>query len=112
MNCTGRTALFYDITLTDEAKKVCDGCERLTECLEWGIQHEEYGVWGGTDPEERKQIRIVRQIRLAPPSYTPDHPNCGTNAGYGWLRRRGRTCPKCNTAHSYYNQHKAALRVR
>ena len=40
------------------AKAQCFGCPVRAECLAYALdQNEVFGVWGGTDPEERKQLR-------------------------------------------------------
>lgn len=39
------------------AKRVCRGCPVLARCWQWGIDHEDDGVWGGTTPNERKALR-------------------------------------------------------
>lgn len=44
------------------ARKICANCPVREECLEWGIQHESHGMWGGTTPHERKLIRRKRKI--------------------------------------------------
>lgn len=36
------------------AKRVCAGCPVRLECLEWAIQRNEIGVWGGTTEDERR----------------------------------------------------------
>lgn len=36
------------------AKRVCAGCPVRLECLEWAIQWNEIGVWGGTTEDERR----------------------------------------------------------
>jgi WhiB family redox-sensing transcriptional regulator len=40
------------------AKRVChDGCPVLTDCLRYALTHgENYGIWGGTSPEDREGI--------------------------------------------------------
>ena len=44
------------------AKAICDTCPVINECLEFALQiKEDYGIWGGTTPEERKLIRRRRQ---------------------------------------------------
>lgn len=52
----------------EEAKAVCHGtydgrpCPLLKQCLEFAIiNNERFGVWGGTLPDERKQIRKFRR---------------------------------------------------
>jgi WhiB family redox-sensing transcriptional regulator len=43
------------------AKKICLGCESRTQCLEWALSRgEEFGVWGGTTPTERRDLRRGR----------------------------------------------------
>lgn len=44
----------------DRAKRVCRGCPVATECLEWAVEHYEYGIWGGTDENDRKEMRRGR----------------------------------------------------
>jgi WhiB family redox-sensing transcriptional regulator len=48
-----------------KAKLVCAGCEVRKECLEYGIR-EDYGVWGGTTPLERKTLRRGEKTNPAP----------------------------------------------
>lgn len=42
------------------AKAVCRECLVREECLEAGITGREPGVWGGTNPAERRRIVRVR----------------------------------------------------
>lgn len=35
------------------AKQVCAGCPVRLECLEFAIDHDCYGIWGGMDARER-----------------------------------------------------------
>jgi WhiB family transcriptional regulator, redox-sensing transcriptional regulator len=57
------TEVFYPIkdTFTREEEnmieRMCIDCPIMMACLEWGIAHETYGVWGGTTPNKRKIIR-------------------------------------------------------
>lgn len=40
------------------AKRVCEGCGVKQECLRHAVTWpEEYGVWGGTTPDERTRMR-------------------------------------------------------
>jgi WhiB family redox-sensing transcriptional regulator len=42
-------------------KDVCAGCVIRDECLTWALETgEPAGVWGGTDPEERRLLRLRR----------------------------------------------------
>jgi WhiB family redox-sensing transcriptional regulator len=56
------------------AKKICSTCEVRGECLVAGL-NERYGVWGGTTPRQRRDMRKSdrRAIMPAPP------PNGRTN---------------------------------
>lgn len=44
---------------TGPAKRVCARCPVLSECQAWvlGLDHEEFGVWGGMSERERRQLR-------------------------------------------------------
>jgi hypothetical protein len=46
------------------AKQICDKCEYKVECANWAIKNEQYGVWGGTTPEERRVIRKKLRIPI------------------------------------------------
>jgi WhiB family transcriptional regulator, redox-sensing transcriptional regulator len=47
-----------------EALTLCGACPVRTECLEHALAHREaYGIWGGTDEQERK--RLIRRRRRA-----------------------------------------------
>jgi len=46
------------------ARTVCSGCGVSEQCLEWAVRHESHGMWGGTTPLERKQLRRRRKIVL------------------------------------------------
>jgi WhiB family redox-sensing transcriptional regulator len=46
-----------------EAKAICVTCPVRTACLDWAIQHsEEFCIWGGMSPDERK-IEVKRRSR-------------------------------------------------
>lgn len=43
------------------AKKLCQGCPLVLECLEYAIDNEEsFGIWGGLTPRERRGLRHGR----------------------------------------------------
>lgn len=43
---------------TREAKRICQGCEVRTECLEYALQHDErFGIWGGLSERERRKLK-------------------------------------------------------
>lgn len=51
---------FYDeVTL---GKRICTSCPVKTDCLDYSLIHEEYGVWGGLTENQRTR-RYPRHIR-------------------------------------------------
>jgi WhiB family redox-sensing transcriptional regulator len=48
------------------AKSLCSICPVQTACLDWAVQREEFGVWGGTTARERSAMRRQRGVRLVP----------------------------------------------
>ena len=44
----------------DIAKKVCSTCPCIKDCLAWGLKYEEYGIWGGTTPRQRIELKMYR----------------------------------------------------
>jgi hypothetical protein len=50
------------------AREICNGCPMLNECLEWGLFHEFYGIWGGTTSTQRKKLREQLKIAWTDPS--------------------------------------------
>jgi hypothetical protein len=46
-----------------DAKNVCSGCSLMVACREWAMTHDERGVWGGTNDDDRRAIRTGRKPR-------------------------------------------------
>lgn len=44
----------------DPAKGICRGCVVMEECLEWALAARVPGVWGGTNEQQRDEIRRGR----------------------------------------------------
>lgn len=42
---------------TAEPKAICARCPVQGECLEWAINHDEEGVWGGTSEADRRALK-------------------------------------------------------
>jgi hypothetical protein len=38
------------------AREICMRCPVMSKCLEVGM-YQDYGIWGGTTPEQRKRLR-------------------------------------------------------
>lgn len=47
-------------------RRVCGGCEMLTECREYAIRHQVKGFWGGLTERERREVRRRRNIWAIP----------------------------------------------
>jgi len=46
------------------AKSICGGCLHRTECAEWGIRNERFGIWGGLSQAARTKMRAEKNIHL------------------------------------------------
>jgi WhiB family transcriptional regulator, redox-sensing transcriptional regulator len=57
------TAFFpHDGAGVDRARKICNGCPVLDQCLEYALVNRiDHGVWGGTSERERKRILYQRR---------------------------------------------------
>lgn len=49
-----------------DAMKICQKCHFVTECLEYAVQVDVQGIWGGTTYPQRKVIRKTRGIVAKP----------------------------------------------
>jgi hypothetical protein len=43
---------------------ICGSCAHQAECADWGIRHERFGIWGGLNETQRKEIRKQKDIAL------------------------------------------------
>ncbi|HEX6523076.1 MAG TPA: WhiB family transcriptional regulator [Streptosporangiaceae bacterium] len=49
-----------------EAKQICRRCPVRAECLAFATSNDErFGIWGGLDPDERRNLRRSMQRRKA-----------------------------------------------
>lgn len=55
-------------TLVSLIKATCQACPSSEGCREWGLHHEEHGVWGGLLPSHRAMMRRSIGITLTPPT--------------------------------------------
>jgi WhiB family redox-sensing transcriptional regulator len=47
-----------DTAVVRSARRVCRACPVAAECLQFALDNnEEFGVWGGTSPRERRRIK-------------------------------------------------------
>lgn len=42
---------------TAVGKELCSWCPVRRECLQWALDHDERGVWGGTSYRQRERMR-------------------------------------------------------
>lgn len=52
------------------AKMVCSSCQYQTECLDYAINNNEIGIWGGTTEYERRQLKRGIKIRQPRKQYS------------------------------------------
>ena len=56
-----KTELFFpnrgDMWTQRQALDVCKGCQVRQQCFDYGFEHYERGVWGGTTERQRRQLR-------------------------------------------------------
>jgi hypothetical protein len=61
-----------DMNASQRAKRKCKGdsrhypCPFLAPCLDYALHHRVDGIWGGTDPAERREIRREKGINAKP----------------------------------------------
>jgi WhiB family redox-sensing transcriptional regulator len=42
---------------SQKAKNICATCPVIDECLQFALDNEEAGIWGGTSSRERRRMR-------------------------------------------------------
>lgn len=53
------------------AKKVCEPCPLKMQCLEFALKNGEFGIWGGTTEEQRRNLRRRFKLGKIPRYKTP-----------------------------------------
>src|SRR5690606_27545378 len=49
----------------EDAKAICQGCPVRAECLDYAVTTaQKYGIWGGTNERERREIRKQRGLNV------------------------------------------------
>jgi hypothetical protein len=54
------------LVMLEKATGLCATCPLLTDCQEWGLAHEEFGMWGGLTTDRRRKIRAARKQSMDP----------------------------------------------
>ena len=44
-----------------KARKICTVCAVREQCLDYAVAADEFGIWGGLDQQERRNLRKRRQ---------------------------------------------------
>lgn len=47
----------------ERAKLICRGCPVRTACLQYALDHQEHGIWGGLTEDERAEVKRRRAAR-------------------------------------------------
>ena len=99
----------------ENAINLCFKCPVLEDCREYGIKHEEWGIYGGMTASERKAMRKKYGHRIeiiTNGQKPPPHNGCGTSSGMTSLYRYYEKhpneirikCTFCSEARSEYNR--------
>jgi WhiB family redox-sensing transcriptional regulator len=60
-----------------KAREICGGCAVRTQCLDYAVETDEFGIWGGLDQDERRNLRRRQRRRRVTghnPSDRPQRP--------------------------------------
>lgn len=58
--CAGKGDLFFDDLYEQQAKAICADCPVREQCLDHAVRTpEQYGVWGGMTPQERRRMTMA-----------------------------------------------------
>lgn len=84
----------------------CEPCPVRQDCLQFALDHDDFGVYGGLNRKHRRRVQAEMAGRK---TFAP----CGTDRAYHRHRRRGeRPCADCRRAHTdmtnFYYQGKRA----
>jgi WhiB family redox-sensing transcriptional regulator len=53
-----------DRQVIEQAREVCLGCVERLKCLSWGMDNEEFGMWGGLTSNERNDLKKKKFYKL------------------------------------------------
>lgn len=78
--CKGQdtSKFFSDVSKTsNEYKEFCHSCPVESECLEFALIYNMYGIWGGTSDKERGKLpkfnlQVLREDFIESGLYNPD----------------------------------------
>lgn len=73
-----------------EAKNICKGCTVKEPCLDYALNNESFGIWGGMSETERQYARMEKGIQYQPWNTGYGHQIESTNAKRARKRWRDR----------------------
>jgi hypothetical protein len=44
----------------DKAKAICNKCQFVSDCLEYALKTNAYGIWGATSEQDRRRIKKAK----------------------------------------------------
>jgi WhiB family redox-sensing transcriptional regulator len=53
-----------DKSVVEQARAICIQCPDRVPCLMWGLQHENFGMWGGFTANERRDFKKRKLNKL------------------------------------------------
>jgi WhiB family transcriptional regulator, redox-sensing transcriptional regulator len=62
--CTDKFELFFSDdrpSIVRQARKICQTCPVISECLEYSLEYGEFGVWAGLTGNQRAKLRRARK---------------------------------------------------
>lgn len=57
--CAGRNDIFDNERRAAPTKLLCAACPVRQRCLDYALEYEEFGIWGGATPEERDELEAT-----------------------------------------------------
>jgi len=51
--------------IREYVRRICSGCDFTQDCLEYSLDNDVFGVWGGLLESERKQLKQQRKLNVA-----------------------------------------------
>lgn len=58
--CAGKANKFLKPNAGQKEREMCWECPAYEWCLNWGIENDEWGTWGGLSQRERRQVKAGR----------------------------------------------------
>jgi len=56
-----------------DAREICAACRVRGDCLNYATEADEFGIWGGLDQQERRNLKRKRRRRMEASSQAKDN---------------------------------------